>query len=163
MKKRIKYKIHYLVDKALPIVVIILGIIIILENPFWILVHLEDYQPWIGMLDSIIVGVLILDLYFKWLHVKTIKKFVKYYWLDLIAVFPFYLIFRAGVFITELIRVGEEIKEAQQITHEAILLREIKAAEKETRIVRETRIIPRTIRTVQRFLRLMSGGIKKHK
>jgi len=93
-------------DKAVPYLAILLALIIIAELT---IKEIEHYEPYITALDYFIVSFFILDLIFKWLKIRKIKKFIKLYWLDLLAVFPFYLIIRVYLRITTLIRAGEEI------------------------------------------------------
>src|SRR3990172_9098228 len=115
---------EHFIDRSIPYLLILLGIMLLLENPFWVLVHLDQYEPWVGIFDSVVVIFFILDLSFKWVHVRKLPKFLKLYWLDLIAVMPFYLFFRIYARAASLILVGEEIAEAQRLAHEAVLARE---------------------------------------
>ena len=141
-------------DKAVPYLAILLALIIIAELT---IKEIEHYEPYITALDYFIVSFFILDLIFKWLKIRKIKKFIKLYWLDLLAVFPFYLIIRVYLRITTLIRAGEEIAEIQKFAHEAALIREaklIEGLEKETKIMKEIRPTLRIIKVLQRFLRI---------
>ena len=155
-------KIERFVDKCIPFALIAITIILILENPFWILVHLENYEPWIGIIDLIIVLFFVVDLIFKWFTVRHWKKFVKLYWIDIIAVFPFYLATRAWISIASLVRLGEEFGEGQKFLHEFLLLRETELV-REARLVRETELFKefkpfmRALRSVQRFIRFVAG------
>lgn len=163
MKKRQKHKhslkaIERFVDKSIPWVLIALAIVIILDNPLWSLVDLHEYEIPVLIFDTIVVLFLVADLVFKWFHIKNVKKFFRYYWLEIIAVFPFYLVFRVYIFAAEIARAGEE---AQRIFHEAILTREA-ALIKEARFVaeaeatlREARPFTRLLRSISRFFRLI--------
>ena len=75
--RKFKTDLEKFVNKAIPYVLIFLAVLIILENPFWTLVHLEDYEPYVTILDFIIIGFFVVELYFKWIRTKNLKKFVK--------------------------------------------------------------------------------------
>ncbi|MBI4141454.1 hypothetical protein HY484_00855 [Candidatus Woesearchaeota archaeon] len=166
--KRELSSIEHIVDKTIPFLVVLLALLIIAD--FTMDIH--KFEPWVSYADWLIVGFFVIDLSFKWRHVRKVTKFLKLYWLDILAVFPFYLIFRAYVAIADIIVAGERIKEAQQIAHEAVLLREtklLKEAElftKETRLVREAELaakeakfVPRMIRFGQRLIRFVWGSL----
>ncbi len=155
---------EHFTDHIIPYLVVALAIVLVLENPFWTLVHLGEYEPWITIFDSVIVFFFVVDLIFKWFKTKNVRTFFKLYWLDMVAVFPFYLAFRAYAQIAGIFRIGEEISEtAQKLAHEAVLLREarmFREAEevaKEARLVREAGVVGRSIRSVQRLLRALRG------
>ncbi len=155
---------EHFTDHIIPYLVVLLAIVLILENPFWTLVHLSEYEPWIGIFDSVIVFFFVVDLVFKWFKTRNVRKFFRLYWLDIVAVFPFYLAFRAYAQVVGIFRLGEEVSEtAQKLAHEAVLLREarmFREAEemaKEARAAREFSIVERGIRAVQRALRSLKG------
>lgn len=166
MKKKpsVLNEFEHFTDHVIPFLVIALAVVLVLENPFWTIVHLSEYEPWITIFDWIIVFFFVTDLVFKWFKTKNVRKFLKLYWLDVVAVFPFYLAFRAYAEVAAAFKVGEEISETgQKLAHEAVLLREtrtLKEAEeltKEARIAREAGAVERSIRAVQRFLRSLKG------
>ncbi len=162
----VMYEFEHFTDHIIPVLVVLLAVVLVLENPFWTLVHLSEYEPWIGIFDSVIVFFFVVDLVFKWFKTKNVRRFFKLYWIDIVAVFPFYLIFRAYSEAAAIFRAGEEIVESgQKVAHEAVLLREarmLREAEevtREARIAQETRVVGRGIRGVQRFLRMMKGRL----
>jgi len=134
-----------------------------LENPFWTLIHLEDYEPYITILDFIIIGFFVVELYFKWIKTKNLKKFVKLYWIEILAIFPIYLISRVFILTSEILRTGEEV---QKVLHEAVLLREARLVEegrvltRAERVVREARPLLRGFRSGARLLRLIIWRFK---
>jgi len=168
---------EHFTDHVIPILVIMLAMVLILENPFWTILPLSHYKPWIGIFDGTIVFFFVADLVFKWFRTKNIRAFFRLYWLDIVAVFPFYLLFRAYAEIAGFFRIGEEVAESgQKLAHEAVLLREarsIKEAEelakqarmlreaeelgKEARLVRQAGVLNRFLRPVQQVLRVMKG------
>jgi len=154
--KKIKKFLNWLerfIDKAVPYLAILLALIIIAE---FTIKGIEHYEIYLIIIDYFILSFFILDLIFKWFRVRKLKKFIKLYWLDLIAVFPFYLIIRAYLRITALIRVGEEVAQLQQFAHETVLIREAKLAEsleKEAKVLKEMRPLTRLLRLFQRIIR----------
>ncbi len=144
-----------IVDKLIPIVLIVLALLIV--SSFF--VDLHSYEPWVSLLDSFVISFFIIDLYFKWRSVHEIKKFFKLYWLDLLAVFPFYLLFRFLIFATEIARV----EEAQKFLHEAALLRDTAKSARELKAVEESskfvRFFEESIRPLQRLLRFVAAEI----
>lgn len=153
---------EHFTDHIIPWLVILLAIVLVLENPFWTLVHLEYYEPWISIFDTVVVFFFVADLVFKWFKTRNVRKFLRLYWLDIVAVFPFYLAFRAYAQIVGVFRIGEELSEtAQKLAHEAVLLREARMFEeaervaKEARVAREMSVIGRSVRAVQRLLRAL--------
>jgi len=144
-----------IVDKLVPIVLIALALLIVSG----LFVDLHEYEPWVSLIDSFVISFFIVDLYFKWRSVHGMKEFFKMYWLDLLAVFPFYLLFRFLIFATEIARV----EEAQKFLHEAALLRdtakgarEIKAVEESSKLIR---FLERSIRPLQRIIRFIAAEV----
>ena len=88
MKKGL-HKLEHIIDKSIPYFVLILFFIIIIRSFF------KDFEAkhhlWIQIADITIIAVFTIDLIFKFVRVRKIKKFVRTYWLDIIAIFPFYL------------------------------------------------------------------------
>lgn len=144
------------IDRSIPFFVIVLGLVLLVDLTH--LVDLHAFEPWPTVFDALIVAVFVIDLVFKWTHVHDLLKFIKLYWIDIIAVFPFFLIFRAVTYVGEFFRAGEE---AQKILHEAVLLRETRLlreasfAQRAERIVKEARVGSRLLRAGPRFLRLI--------
>ena len=150
------------IDLSIPILMILLAIVLILDNPFWTLIDLEHYEPQITYFDTTVISIFVVDLIFKWFHVRKALPFLRMYWIDIIAVFPFYLFFRAFIFLSEFAAAG---REAQEALHEAILvresrlLREAEFAQKAERTIKESRPLVRAIRSISRFLRLLGARV----
>jgi hypothetical protein len=171
--QRFTHEFEHFTDHIIPFLVIILALVLIVENPFWTLYPISEHGPWMTIFDYIIVFFFVVDLVFKWFKTKNVRKFFKLYWLDMIAVFPFYLAFRAYEQVAAIFAVGEQVAESgQKVAHEAVLLREarlIQEAEKlamETRIAKEAellakeaRITARGLRGGQNVLRVMKGRL----
>ncbi len=149
--------------ELIPYLLIGLAFIIIVDNPFWILYDLRQFEKTLIVFDFIVIFFFVTDLVFKWFKIRNATKFVKLYWIDLIAVFPFYLLFRLVSEISSLFRLGSEVSEtAQKIAHESILIREtelLKEAKniEEVRLLRESRPFVRMFMFFQRSLRIFKG------
>jgi hypothetical protein len=146
-------KIEFFVDRAVPYVLVFLAVLIILE-----FLHVADqYHDLFVAFDYFIVSFFVVDLCFKWYHTRNVLKFIKLYWIDLIAVFPFYTAFRVYFAATELFAAGES---AQKILHEAVLLRETRLL-KEAELLREAEYGAkfakegRFVRVIARSLRIL--------
>ncbi len=177
MKKRVehdilgehhhKYKFlrwfEWFTDLIIPYLLVVLAIELLTDNPFWTLYSLEHFEPFVTWFDHFILFFFVVDLCFKWFHVQNLPKFVKLYWLDIIAVLPFYLGFRVYARFAGIALAGEELVEAQKIAHEAVLARETRLIEeaaklaKEEAILKESRPVIRALQSVERSLRFASG------
>ena len=113
--KRWMHKIEVWVDKAIPPCLIVLLVVIILELGFDDMVEHYHLHPYILVADYIVIGIFVLDLVFKYMRTRHIPKFVRKYWLDILAVFPFFLIFRAFEFA-----IGSWGHTAQTVLHEGL-------------------------------------------
>jgi hypothetical protein len=177
-KKRSSWQIfthefEHFTDHIIPFLVIILALVLIVENPFWTLYPISEHGPWMAIFDYVVVFFFVVDLVFKWFKTKNVRRFFKLYWLDMVAVFPFYLAFRVYEQVAAFFAVGEQFAESgQKVAHEAVLLREarlIQEAEqlaKETRIAKEAellakeaRVTSRGLRGGQNVLRVMKGRL----
>jgi len=106
-----------LVDKSIPYMVALLLAVIIVD--FGFPDYAEKYRAAVDAADWFVIGMFTLDLAFKFNRVRDIPEFVKRYWLDILAVFPFYLVFRLvdeAIFITG---AAELVRGAQPVFHEA--------------------------------------------
>ncbi|MFC1723143.1 hypothetical protein ACFL0V_03315 [Nanoarchaeota archaeon] len=91
--KRWMHKIEHIVDKLIVPMLLLLIVIIVLDLGFPEIAH--HYHTYILIGDYLVITVFILDLVFKWIRVKNIPIFFRKYWLDILAVFPFFILFRA--------------------------------------------------------------------
>src|SRR3989338_5187522 len=117
-------------DRIVPFAVIALLIVIILE--FFFAEIAEAYHTAISIADYSIVGIFILDLIFKYLRIKKFKNFLKECCLDIIAVFPFFLIFRVFESFLILAELPKELRQFQLILHEGVVL-----SEESSKVIRE--------------------------
>lgn len=140
LMKKLKHHLHTVeiwVDKSILPAVLVLMVILILELGFPEVAH--HYEHEIHIADFFVILVFVLDLIFKYNHVRNIPKFLKQFWLDILAVFPFFLIFRAIEGVSSVIYVGET---GQQLLHEGLELekegsRLAKEGEKLTKLNKE--------------------------
>ncbi|MBS3128858.1 hypothetical protein J4410_06985 [Candidatus Woesearchaeota archaeon] len=159
MKKQSRFskRLEHITHKIIPYLLVLLAVLLILDNPLWMLVNLHQYEELVTFFDVIIIFFFVVDLFYKWQKVKKIKTFVKLYWIDLLAVFPFYLFFRLYEEASAVLSTGERITEtAQKMTHEAVLLKEVELL-KEERLAKEVKPFFRAMNGIQRFFRLFKA------
>ncbi len=91
---RFLYISEAIVDRIIPYILILL-LLIILGEIFYP-AKFERYDFLINIFDLFIVFVFALDLSFKYRRMKMLHQhgFIRKYWIDIMAVFPFYLVFR---------------------------------------------------------------------
>ncbi len=116
------HKIEVLVDKSIPYMLVLLLGIIVVDLGFH--EFAEHYHNYILFGDGLVIFIFVLDLIFKYNRIREIKNFLRSCWLDIIAVFPFFLFFRlfeefAGWFKLSM---GEGFSTAQSILHEGVEL-----------------------------------------
>ena len=151
--------------KLIPYLIAAIAIVLILDNPWWALYNLHQYEIGLEIFDGAVVVFFVVELIYKWFRVRNVTKFIRLYWIEILAVFPFYLMFRAYNQLTVIFQTGEEVTEAaQKLTHEAVLIREGELLReqrllKETELARESRPITRLIRFIQRSFRLIGGRL----
>ena len=152
-------KLEHFTDRIIPYLLIILAVILILE--FFFHDTADYYHEQIILADSIIIFFFTLDLAYKFNRVRNIKLFIRKYWLDIIAVFPFFLLFRVVEEVFLFFRIpelGDTQKflhiglETEKIAKEEMALKELAELQKETRFTR-TRMFTRFFR-VPRFIKV---------
>jgi hypothetical protein len=153
------HKVEEIVDKLIPPMLVLLIFLIIIEIFFKDFAH--HYEFWIVFLDYIVIGVFVLDVIFKYIRFKPFKKFLRKSWLDIIAIFPFALMFRVFEGFFEIFVATELIKESQSILHSAVEIEKeagkvIREVEKVGKVARTTRFT-RFIRPVARMPRLVKA------
>jgi hypothetical protein len=151
-KNSLYKKVERIVDLLIIPCVGVLSIIIIIEIGFPD--YSEHHHTLISIIDYLIIGVFVCDLIFKYNQTKNWSKFLKLYWLDIIAVFPFFLMFKAFQGISTFFEVGET---GQKILHEGIEVTKITKLNEATRVARFSRFarFARPISTLPRLLKLI--------
>ena len=93
MKKGSKlYEIEVFVDRLIPYVLALLLFLIIGEVFFSD--KISYYPYFVSIVDYFIIAVFAVDLLFKYRHVRSIPRFLKRYFLEVLALFPAFLIVR---------------------------------------------------------------------
>lgn len=153
-------------DRAIPYALILLAGIIIINIFFK--EFAEHYALYLEIGDYAIISLFIVDLGFKYNRIRNFKTFFKECWIDIIAVFPFVLVFRLVEEVVFLARFSAEVKEGQSILHTIVQGREefaklfgeseklIKEAEAAGKISRTERVL-RIMRPVARAPRLVKA------
>ena len=159
--------IEYYNAKLIPVALIVLAIIIVLE----LFVHIENpvLETTLQVADGLVIAIFMLDLLFMGMKVKSARFFFHHYWLDILAVFPFGLLFKTieqayhGLAIVERAAVGvERATIGQAITHETLEIRkEARFFLRSERLAKGVRIAARGLRFVVKS-RVFSLFRKQH-
>lgn len=155
--KEMMHKVELLVDKAIPYLVVLLLGLIVLE--FFFPAQAQPYTFYINLADYFILAIFVIDLIFKYLKVRKIPEFLKKHWLDIIAVFPFFLVFRLFEELYLLANLPSLLTQPPTVLHESLILekegiRLLRAAEYQGRLSR-TRLVVKFIRPLQRLPRIL--------
>ncbi len=155
-------KAEVVIDRAIPYALVLLMIIIVVDLFFADIAY--QYHNYLIAMDYIIISVFATDLMFKYIHSRTAKSFVRKSWLDIIAVFPFILMFRVFEEIILLARIERGIGEAQGILHTGVAIEKdiSKAARLEKEAISAAKFsrtakFARELRIFSRFPRLMKA------
>lgn len=150
------HKIEIIVDKIIPVCLIVLLAIIVLELGFKTFVEQNHgIKIVIDVLDFIIVFVFVLDLVFKYMRVRDIPKFLRKYWLEIIAVLPFFLMFRLFEFMFGVGEISESVRLAQSMAHEGLEMeKELPIAVQEGEKVLKAERSSKLLRYIKPLLRL---------
>lgn len=84
--------VEFIVDRAVPFSLVILFTSVLLQ--FLYSEILEPYDTFFNYLDWSIITLLVLDLIFKFKKTPNSKVFIKRYWLEILAILPFFLILK---------------------------------------------------------------------
>lgn len=110
------YRLELFVDRLIFPALVVLVILVILELFFPSFA--EPYRDTIDAADGAIILLFIVDLVFKYQRSRSMKGFLRQYWLEIIAVIPFFLLFRLVDGLVGLFGAfGEVSKEGQQVVH----------------------------------------------
>lgn len=85
-------KIHKITDKLLPYAIMILAVDFVIHF-FSPIFHLEYYIYFI-IFQVLGLSIFALDLGFKFYRATTWPEFLKSSWIDIVALFPFFVVFR---------------------------------------------------------------------
>ncbi len=156
MKKWL-HKIELIVDKVIPYCLILLLFVIIGQIFFGH--EIEPYHAYVSIIDGVIIFIFVLDLIFKYVRIRKFPKFFRKYWLEIIAVFPAFLVLRLIEGFVTIANLGgtiqSSIHEVLEIEKEGkILVREIERTGKEAS---RLRYFSRFIRPIARFPRFLKA------
>lgn len=148
--------------KLIPGALILLLAIIALE----LFVQIENHTLELAMkiLDGIIIAIFVVDLIFLAIHSKNTRFFFRNYWLDILAVFPFAVVFNVVEEIYRGIAAAERIVIGQAVFHEGLEAEKLlKEGAKEGKLVRIVRAIPRGLRFISKSHYFESFRNKRNK
>ena len=150
-------KVEHFNARLIPVAILSLLVIIFFE----LFMHTEDHTLELGIeiLDYFVLTVFVIDLIFLAIRARTVKFFFKSYWLDIIAVFPFNLIFSLVSRIYEGIVLAERALIGQKLLHETLEVEKVVA--RSSRIAKYLRIAARVLRVITKS-RLFSQIHHKH-
>src|SRR3989338_1642028 len=117
MRKEL-HKLELLVDHLIPWLILLLFVIIVFDIGYPAIA--EKYHNYIQIADTFIVIVFVLDLTFKYIRIRNIKNFLKTCWLDILAVFPFFLVFRVVERFVLIFSVSKDLQQMQSLLHEGL-------------------------------------------
>jgi len=150
------HKLELFIDKIIPYCLILLIFVLVLELGFHHFVVEHGLLLPIEIADYFIILVFVIDLIFKYIRVRDVPKFLRKYWLEVIAVFPFFLFFRLAELAFGLSEVSGGIKTAQSITHStAEIEKEVAMLRESEKVLREGEKVFKAERSMRlsRFLR----------
>ena len=178
--RRWLHEIEIIVDRIIPYLVVL--ILLIVTADILLTKYVEPYHLIIEIVDYFIILVFVIDLAFKFNRVRKFKVFLKKYWLDIIAVFPFFLVFRAVEELALALRIEREVSQGQQVVHsgvevqrivkEEVILKELRSLEEGGKVISElekgasftrTSFIARFLKPFQRIPRLFKSVMASEK
>ncbi|MBI2148665.1 hypothetical protein HYU23_03215 [Candidatus Woesearchaeota archaeon] len=142
------HKIEVFVDKIIPLLLVILLAIIIGEFAFH--EFMVKHHIAVEIIDGFIIFIFVLDLVFKYIRIKNFPKFLRASWIEIIAIFPFFLVFRFLEGIIGFFGVGETVTSTQKVVHVGIEVeKQIVGA------VRESEVVAKEVARSERFARFL--------
>jgi len=124
---------------------LLVGLLVIIGGEIFLGDKFETYSRYADYFDILLVLVFAVDLSFKFYRVRKIPKFIKSYWVEIIATIPFFLVFR----FSSVFGLQEFLERGQTVAHE---VPEIQKLEKEAAaIVKEAGRAGRTARLIRTF------------
>jgi len=112
------HKVEAVVDKLIPLALAALLVIIAAEI-FWPAAA-EERHVLIQWVDWGVLAIFTLDVFFKFKRARSVPHFLRTSWVDIIAIFPFFLVFRFFEGLLGLIGLSETAARSQQILHAGI-------------------------------------------
>ncbi len=143
-----------------PAVILLLFIII-----YEIFFHIENHtlELVVKIADGFVILVFVVDLVFLATKAKSTKFFFRNYWLDILAVFPFGLLFNLIEQVYRTITGVERVIVGQAIVHEGLEVRkEARLISKSARLSKFFRIGVRLLRVITKTRLFSRFHRKKH-
>lgn len=148
-------KIEHFNARLIPFALIGLLFVIVVELFFH--EFAEHYHLLIFILDSLVIAIFVVDLIFLGVRAKNVRYFFRHYWLDLVAVFPFSLLFSLVSYVYELFFAAERLVLGQAILHEGLETKKfVSEAAKEGKLLARGGRLARYLRIVVRGLRVIT-------
>lgn len=152
-------KVEHYNAKLIPAAIIILLGIIIIE-----FVPTENYiiKLIVRILDGLVIAIFVIDLIFLGIKAKNTVYFFKNYWLDVVAIFPFSLLFNVVNEVYRVVLATERLAVGQAILHESLEAKKgIGALAKSGKLAKMIKITARLIRVITKS-RLFTHMKAKH-
>ena len=142
-------KLESSVDASIPYLVLLLVGVVALELAAPALAH----TPLVQALDTLVIAVFVVDLLFKYARHHEVEHFIKKYWIDILAVFPFFLFFRSLSSILALLKLESGVFAGAQTTMHAMagLSRGGAGAARASYAARLVKVAPRIPRLLKIF------------
>ena len=162
MKKWLR-RLHRWTDFLLPYTLILIVFLIVCE--FFFVSFYRAHLLIFDMLDWAVIAVFASDLGFKLHRARTVPKFIKTSWLDIIATIPFFYVFRlfesigilsrfidSGSDVQHFLSAGLEAnRDLKALWHAENAAREVSRAERLARFLRPLFRTPRLLKSVHFF------------
>ncbi len=118
-------KVEIFIDSLIPLALFLVIALTAIELSFsWVA---EKYWLLVDGIEVFSIAIFVVNLYFKFRHARSIPTFLKHYWIYILALFPFFLLFRLVERLAKIQVVAEEsplwIKEFAVILRESRLVR----------------------------------------
>ncbi len=150
------------VNSRLIVPAVILLLFIIIYEVFF---HIENHalELVVKIADGFVILVFVVDLIFLATKAKSTKFFFRNYWLDILAVFPFGLLFNLLEQLYRTITGVERLVVGQAIVHEGLEVRkEVRLVSKSARFSKFFRIGARLLRIITKTRLFSRFHRKKH-
>ena len=150
-------RIESAVDASIPYLLVALVLLTVIElfSPEIVEAHFNE----IAFADNSIAIVFAADLLFKYSRSKNLPQFVKRNWIDILAVMPFYMMFRL---LDEFLAASDLVNKGQQTI--PLVIDVEREAAKDMREIKEAKLVSRSermlreIRILSRFPRLAKAA-----
>jgi len=149
-------KLENSVDASIPYLVLLLVGVVALELAAPDVAH----TPLVQAVDALVIAVFVVDLLLKYARHEEVEHFIKKYWIDIIAVFPFFLFFRSLSGILAFLKLEHGVFAGVQTSLHALagISRGGAGAARATYAARLVRVVPR----IPRLLKIVPY-LRRHK